>query len=402
MSPVVSIDVDALMAPAAGASPAGADLRYQPIYDEIKAAKRLAEGDPTDLAPWKKVATLASQGLTQSKDLQLAIWLVEPLARLDGFAGVASGLIVLRRLLIEHWEWLYPALDPEETDPASFRRSLINFVDKLLPPIVKAIPLAAPPASFGLLHYEVTQKTGKEKEELLNDGWPNLERFREALQNSTLPHLETTLGAILTCQTELAALQTAADQRFNGPDNRGEPLSLLFLKETFANCHWLVEAPAKVKRDAQGGGPPGAFIAGSGGQAVTMAADGTGDQVWANALNFTRENRVDGLRLLQGQVAAASGGRDKFLKELQLGELCLEAGVYALGYPIFDELSKTIDARQLEAWEDRSLITRVWRGLVKCCDLLETQNPAAGARGREIQDRLTALGSTAAEPTPES
>jgi hypothetical protein len=254
-----------------------------------------------------------------------------------------------------------------------------------------------------LLHYEVTQKTGEEKAELLKDGWPTLERFKEALQNSTLSHLENTLGAILACQTELAALQTAADQRFNGPDNRGEPLSLLFLKETLANCHWLVEAPAKAKREAQGGSQPGAGAASGGGQSLTATpGDGTGDQVWSNALNLTRENRVDGLRLLQAQVASATGGRDKFLKELQLGELCLEAGVYALAYPIFDELAKTIDGRQLEEWEDRPLITRVWQGLVKCCDLLEAQNPAAAARGRDIQGRLSGLAAPPAEPSPES
>jgi type VI secretion system protein ImpA len=401
VSPVVAVDVDALVAPVAGGAPAGADLRYQPIYDEIKANKRTAESDPTDLNPWKKVAALAAQGLTRSKDLQLAIWLIEPLARLDGFPGVASGLVVLRRLLVEHWEGLYPALDPEEADPASFRRSLVNFVDKLLPSIVKTIPLTAPPSAFGLLHHEVTEKTGDEKKALMDEGWPSAERFEEALQNSTLPYLESTLAAILMCETELAALQAAADQRFNGADSRGEPVSLLFLKETLATCHWIVERPAKKKREAQTGGQPGVAGTAGPGSSGPLPGDGSGGQVWSEALNFTRENRVDGLRLLQAQVASATGGRDRFLKELQLGELCLEAGVYALAYPIFDELAKTIDARQLEAWEDQSLISRVWQGLVTCCGLIGPQNPAAGARGREIQDRLSGLAPGPAAPPPE-
>ena len=391
------IDIDALLAPPSSGPPAGADLRYQPIYDEIKAMKKLAEGDPTDLNPWKKILDLTSKSLVRSKDLQLAVWMLEPLARLDGFPGVSSGFAVLRRLLLEYWDSVYPVLDPEEVDPPGFRRSLLDWLDKVLPNIVKLVPLTAPPASFGLLHYEVTQKTGDERKALLDEGWPSAERFEEALQNSTLAHLETTLNAVLTCQTELAALQTAADQRLNGPDSHGEPLSFFHLKETLETAHWIVERPTKKKREAQGGVPGGASPESSaaGGGPGQLA----GDEVWTEALNLTRGSRVDGLLLLQSQVANAIGGRDRFLKQLQLGELCLEAGVYALAFPIFDELTKTIDTRQLEEWEDKALIVRVWKGLVRCCGLLENQSPSAGARGKEIQDRLSNLGTSPAAGT---
>ncbi len=395
------IDIDALLAPPASGPPGGADLRYQPVYDEIKTTKKLAETDPTDLNPWKKVVDLTSKSLARSKDLQLAVWMLEPLARLEGFAGVAAGFVVMRRLLVEYWETLYPALDPEESDPAAFRRSLLDWVDKALPNIVKLIPLSAPPASYGLLHYEVTQKTGDERKALLDEGWPSTERFEEALTNSTLGHLESTLNAILTCETELAALQTAADQRLNGPDNRGEALSFFHLKETFESGHWIVERPTKKKREAQGGAAQAGGTVTSPDGAVAVASGLGADEVWTEALNLTRGSRVDGLLLLQAQVAAAVGGRDRFLKQLQLGELCLEAGVYALAFPIFDELTRTIDTRLLEEWEDRSLITRVWKGLVRCCGLLESQNPAAGARGKEIQDRLSNLGSTPLPSPPQ-
>src|SRR5262245_13325948 len=106
-----AFDVDALLTPAPGPSAAGADLRYLPIYDEIKSQRRVADVDPTEIAPWKKLAELVAKALTQSKDLQLAIWLLEPAARLDGFRGVAAGLVVLRRMLLEYWDALYPPLD---------------------------------------------------------------------------------------------------------------------------------------------------------------------------------------------------------------------------------------------------------------------------------------------------
>src|SRR5262249_29685624 len=86
-------DVEAILLPVDAAAPAGVDLRYQPIYDEIKAARRLAEADPAEIAGWKKVAELALKAITRSKDLQLAIWLLEAFARIDGYRGASSGLL---------------------------------------------------------------------------------------------------------------------------------------------------------------------------------------------------------------------------------------------------------------------------------------------------------------------
>src|SRR5437773_580756 len=92
-------DVSALLGPVEAKAPAGADLRYLPVYDEIKAARREAEVDPRELAPWKRIAGLVANALTRSKDLQLAAWLAEALARVEGFPGTAAGLLVTRRLL---------------------------------------------------------------------------------------------------------------------------------------------------------------------------------------------------------------------------------------------------------------------------------------------------------------
>lgn len=403
MNPVISLDLDALLVPVPGPAPAGADLRYLPIYDEIKVARRAAEAgrDPKGedkseanvAALWKKVAELAASALVKSKDLQLAIWLLEALAQTDGFTGTSTGLVIVRRLLVEFWEGLYPAVDPEDSDPLGARTGLLNWVGEKLPPIVKTAALTAPPASYGVLHYEVTLRTGEEKKAILEDGkWPSSERFAQALDGSTLAHLERVLEQIMTCEAELAALQAVIDQRYSSSAGRSDTPSLVRLKEAFEIGHQLVERPARKKRADQA---PASTPAASGmtGEAPArgMPVDRDGGQVWLEALTFTRDSRLDGLRLLQRQVATAIGGRDRFLKELQLAELCLEAGVHALAFPIFDELARTIDTRKLEEWEDRALMSRVWKGLIRCCDLLEAQIPAAGVRGREIQSRLAGI-----------
>jgi type VI secretion system protein ImpA len=221
----VQLDVDALLAPAAGGTPSGPDLRYLPVYDELKTARKTAEAEPQELIPWKKLADLSAKALAQSKDLQIAIWLMEPLARVDGFRGVSAGLVILRRLLVEFWESLYPAIDPDDSEPLGFRKALLNWVDEKLPAVVRTIPLTAPLASFGLLHYDVTLKTGDEKKALLEEGWPSSERFEEALNISSLTHLESVLEEVIACEAERAALQSVVDQRFNADGRGGDPVT---------------------------------------------------------------------------------------------------------------------------------------------------------------------------------
>jgi hypothetical protein len=180
---------------------------------------------------------------------------------------------------------------------------------------------------------------------------------------------------------------------------RFEPIGFVVLKELFETGHWLIDRPLKKRRQDQA--PKAAenqpartatssvAVSTAGGHA---AAGLNGDQLWNEALNLTRGSRVDGLQLMQAQLAAATCGRDRFLRQLQLAELSLEAGVYSLAFPVFDELVRLIDARQLEDWEDTALIARVLKGLASCCSFLKSQNPACATRETEAVDRLARIG----------
>lgn len=108
-----------LLAPIPGALPAGLDLRYDPVIDRIKEARR--EDDPygqgdwqytRKTADWPLVVKLASEVLiNKSKDLQVAVWLTEALLRRDGFGGLRSGLGLLTGLLDQYWDGLHPELE---------------------------------------------------------------------------------------------------------------------------------------------------------------------------------------------------------------------------------------------------------------------------------------------------
>src|SRR4051812_43072758 len=85
-----------LLAPISPEMPAGENLRYEELYDRIRNARREDPDLPmgvweTDLkrADWSLVEALCTEALEQrTKDLQIAIWLLEARIVLHGFSGV--------------------------------------------------------------------------------------------------------------------------------------------------------------------------------------------------------------------------------------------------------------------------------------------------------------------------
>jgi type VI secretion system protein ImpA len=111
-----------LLNPISAESPAGKYLRYDPLYDKIKEARRedldAAQGDwkiERKLADWPLTIKLTSDALaTKTKDLQLAVWLTQALLRREGIASFRDGLEFVRNLLEKYWDSVYP--EPEDGD----------------------------------------------------------------------------------------------------------------------------------------------------------------------------------------------------------------------------------------------------------------------------------------------
>src|SRR5713226_5325872 len=106
---------DELLNPIAGANPGGIELRYDPLFDKIKEARRedddVPQGEWTTArktADWPLVIKLAKDALAnKSKDLQIGAWLTEALVRREGFSGLRDGLDLLTGLVDQHWNHLY-------------------------------------------------------------------------------------------------------------------------------------------------------------------------------------------------------------------------------------------------------------------------------------------------------
>lgn len=154
-----------LLNPIPGSNPSGADLRYDPIYDKIKEARReeeeAAQGEwkyEVKKADYPAVIKLISEALaTRTKDLQLAVWLTEALLKTEGFAGLKQGLDLMKALLETFWDTLYPVL---EDGDAELRMTPLNWAATSF-----AFPLRLAPinkAKHSWLDYTESRKVGYE------------------------------------------------------------------------------------------------------------------------------------------------------------------------------------------------------------------------------------------------
>ena len=113
------IDLEALLSPISEEKPSGETMRYSGLYDEISEARRADEdveqGDwkvALKIADFRKVIDLAVPALTSdTKDLQIAVWLTEALSKQHGFAGLRDGLKLVGGLQDKFWETLFPEID---------------------------------------------------------------------------------------------------------------------------------------------------------------------------------------------------------------------------------------------------------------------------------------------------
>ncbi|RPI23195.1 MAG: type VI secretion system protein TssA, partial [Acidobacteria bacterium] len=253
------LDLAALLKPIAGRNLAGEDIRYSKLYQQIREA-RATDGLVESKIDWNLILKKSTEGLTEkSKDLQLAVWIVEALTQMDGFAGTANGLRLLRCLLEQYWDTLYPQIDPDDEEPLAFRLSIMEWVNTRLPGLLQSLPLTSGETNYSLAHWLVTQKTGAAKEGFLADGWPSSEQFTEALDKSPLAELEDLERDTKSCRDSLAELEQLADNLFvekkalSTGDTQAVPLlGFRQLRETIENCFWVVERAAKKQRDLSG------------------------------------------------------------------------------------------------------------------------------------------------------
>ncbi len=229
------IQLEALLAPVPGDKPTGVDLRVDANptsdYYKLKDARFAARAkereidtgvDIGDLPEWRTILDLAPKVLTtQSKDLEVAAWLVEALLRRHSFAGLRDGFRLVRGLVENYWDGLYPLPDEDGVEGKVAPLTALNGEGSdgtLIQPIRKVwLTDGRDPGPFAAWHYEQAQKLAtvtdeKAKEWHNKAGTASTDQI-EASRRATKPQFFLDLIADLRqCQEEFVGLTASVDK----------------------------------------------------------------------------------------------------------------------------------------------------------------------------------------------
>ena len=252
--------LDDLLKPVSAENPGGQSLRYAPVYDKLKEARReddeLAQGawqHERKLADSSLVIKLASEVLAgQSKDLQIAAWLTEALLKKNGFAGLEEGVRLCTGLLSGFWESLYPEIEDGDLEP---RAAPLEWVGNKLDIPVKSSGLCREAYNFyqykdsRTLGYEDDAKTKEQKaarEKAIKEGKLPAEAFDKSFAETPKAfylQAEKSLDGTLAAVEEL---KKVCEEKF-----ADSAPSLSRIRDTVTDVRQVVHTLLQKKRETE-------------------------------------------------------------------------------------------------------------------------------------------------------
>ncbi|HVA51447.1 MAG TPA: type VI secretion system protein TssA [Pirellulales bacterium] len=248
------IDFDRVLAPISEAEPCGADLRWDPLYDEIRAARQQGdrsafEGETSSGPDWDLVVDRSVELLSgRSKDLMVAGWLTEALLHLHGFAGVRDGLKVVNGLIESFWEPLYPRPDESDWEPRIAPLVWLTEPDRgaRLANLFREVPLAPNAGGDGEVYnynyWEARSAKGGSGDDQnaaakrAAEAARKAKQFDDAVAVATRDFYLALNDGLQGCRDEVARLDAALDQRLGR-----EAPGTTAIRESLAACHDLVK-----------------------------------------------------------------------------------------------------------------------------------------------------------------
>lgn len=284
---------DDLLNPIAGDNPAGTDLRYDPIYDKIKEARREEDDAPQGewtrarkVADWPLVTKLCGDALaTKTKDLQLAAWLAEAMLRREGFAGFRASLDLMRAYLETFWDHLYPEIEDGDLE---LRAAPLEWVGLKLEIPVKSVALdRAGHDYFQLLaaraagtdqDAESDAAKKQKRDELIAAGRPTVEECDKSFTETPKPFYKTLAADLTAVMESVDALDRVARDKF-GDDSP----SFLKLRDALEEEQRIVSQllAKKLQQDPDPVEQQTATIADSGPMAASGGAAPQGTRTFA-------------------------------------------------------------------------------------------------------------------------
>lgn len=277
------LDLDRLLAPVEGASPCGENLRWDPLYDEIRKARReddrdaLGSDSPVQ-ADWAAVLDKATGALAaRSKDLMLAGFVVEALVQLYGYRGLRDGLRVVNGLLEAYWDELHPLPDEDDLEPRAAPLVWLTEADRgaRLPNRLREVAMAVgnvngavPSWAYWKSRYitprnETEDDTAYEQRRAEAEG--RAKAFEQAVAATPLAYYAALKDDLTDCLAELRRLDNLLDRRMgrNAPGTAA-------IRQSLDECTALVNRILKDK----GGVPETTADSGPAAADTTTAAGG--------------------------------------------------------------------------------------------------------------------------------
>lgn len=408
------VDTEKILAPIPGENPAGEDLRYSQIYEDIKEARRA--DDPLDQGAWQhdlktsdwdKVIKIAADALVRkTKDLQIAVWLTEALITTDDFDGLATGMKIVYGFLKDFWDNVYPVIEDGDME---FRAAPLEFMNEKLVILIKSIPVTDSKVTSGYSYlkwqesrsvgYEADTKNQfgdtdevkkKRRGEMISEGKITAEEFDTAVAQSSLAYYETLAGKVKICRDEFKNIDEIMDEKFGSRAPRFSDFGL--------SLEEFERVVTKIIKDK--GGSVTAVETGEGSQVEQNTGDAVSaediqafsgldasqqiplsavaasagnvsfiseDAVWQDALQVMK---TSGIRKALDQLLTACNSapsvRERNRLRLLIARLCLMANRPDLARPIVEELNALIEELHLEKWESPVWIAEVIDALYQC------------------------------------
>ncbi len=311
-----------LLNPISADRPSGENLRYAPVFDKIKEARREDDDAPQGewkverkVADWPLTIKLAGDALaTQTKDLQVAAWLAEAMLRRESVAGLREVLDLIRGYLETFWDTLYPELDEGD---AEYRAAPLQWIGDRLESAVKRTALTR--GGLDWFRYKESRTLGTEeaadtdekrraRQEAIADGKIPQEQFDKAFEETPKKFYVGLLETFDGTLESLGALGSVCDEKFGDATP-----SFGTLKRALEEVRQTVHILLQVKREKEPDEPVAAPEPEAGPAEEEPAADATSGAAAApvrartGALSAEPLDRDDAI----GRVAAAA----RFLRQ---------------------------------------------------------------------------------------
>ncbi len=251
--------IQSLLEPLAGSQPCGEDMAFSAELDAIAKA-RIAD-DPTldqgawvtnlKEADWPFVAARCAMLIgTRSKDLRLAVWLVEANAKTASLRGLADGLSLVAGLCDRYWDHVYP--QPDEGGHEQ-RIGNLCWLSSRVPQLLQEIPISESGA-YTMIDVESIR--------LRNDADVTT-ALDSARRNTSLDFYRSFIADGNACLQALAELERVIDDRL-GADGPGFSVARSALQNLI---HFIspaaVGAGPQAERETEGAGQAVVSVAGN-------------------------------------------------------------------------------------------------------------------------------------------